>query len=130
LYEFKPDPAQLSARKSWSGSSSSSLHTKFMSADGKLVFVGSFNLDPRSVALNTEMGVLFENPELDQRMLGAFNEAVVEQAYHVQLDASGNLLWLEHKDGETVSYHKEPHTTVWQRFVVRFLSLVVPESML
>ena len=130
LYEFKPDPATLNASKHWMGSSSSSLHTKFMSADGKLVFVGSFNLDPRSVALNTEMGVLFENPELDQRMLGAFNEAVVAQAYQVQLDASGNLLWLEHKDGETVSYHKEPHTTVWQRFVVRFLSLVVPESML
>jgi len=130
LYEFKPDPAQLSARKSWSGSSSSSLHTKFMGADGELVFVGSFNLDPRSVALNTEMGVLFENPELDQQMLGAFNEAVVNRAYQVQLDAAGDLVWLERDSGQTIRYHKEPHTTAWQRFVVRFLSWIVPESML
>jgi putative cardiolipin synthase len=101
-----------------------------MSADGKLVFVGSFNLDPRSVALNTEMGVLFEIPELDQRMVGAFNEAVVNQAYQVQLDEAGDLVWLERQSGQTIRYHKEPHTTAWQRFVVRFLSLVVPESML
>jgi len=130
LYEFKPDPAMLSSNKNWMGSSSSSLHTKYMSADGKLVFVGSFNLDPRSIALNTEMGVLFENPELDQRMTGAFNEAVVTQAYQVQLDDAGGLVWLERQDGETLRYHKEPHTTPWQRFVARFLSLVVPESML
>jgi cardiolipin synthase C len=130
LYEFKPDPAMLSANKRWTGSSSSSLHTKFMSADGKLVFVGSFNLDPRSVALNTEMGMLFENPELDQRMIGAFNEAVVTRAYQVQLDEAGDLVWIEYEDGQTLRYHKEPHTTAWQRFVVRFLSLVVPESML
>jgi putative cardiolipin synthase len=130
LYEFKPDPATLSSNKSWMGSSSSSLHTKYMSADGKLVFVGSFNLDPRSVALNTEMGVLFEIPELDQRMVGAFNEAVVNQAYQVQLDEAGDLVWLERQSGQTIRYHKEPHTTAWQRFVVRFLSLVVPESML
>ena len=130
LYEFKPDPAMLSSNKNWMGSSSASLHTKYMSADGKLVFVGSFNLDPRSIALNTEMGVLFENPELDQRMTGAFNEAVVTQAYQVQLDDAGGLVWLERQDGETLRYHKEPHTTPWQRFVARFLSLVVPESML
>ena len=101
-----------------------------MSADGKLVFVGSFNLDPRSIALNTEMGVLFENPELDQRMVGAFNEAVVTSAYHVQLDATGDLVWIEYEDGQTLTYHEEPKTTAWQRFVAGFLSWVVPESML
>ena len=130
LYEFKPDPARHNSNKNWMGSSSSSLHTKYMSADGEMVFVGSFNLDPRSIALNTEMGVLFKNPELDQRMVAAFNEAVVTQAYQVQLDDAGDLVWLERQDGETLRYHKEPHTTAWQRFVARFLSLVVPESML
>ena len=53
------------------------------------------------------------------------------RAYQVQLDDAGDIVWLEHKDdGETLRYHKEPHTTPWQRFVARFLSLVVPESML
>jgi len=130
LYEFKPDPGTLSSNKKWMGSSSASLHTKFMSADGKLVYVGSFNLDPRSVALNTEMGVLFENPELDQRMLGAFNEVVVSRAYHVQLDAAGDLVWIEYEDGQTLTYHEEPNTSAWQRFAARFLSWVVPERML
>ena len=130
LYEFKPDPGPLSSNKKWMGSWSASLHTKFMSADGKLIFVGSFNLDPRSIALNTEMGVLFENPELDQRMVGAFNEAVVTNAYHVQLDAAGDLIWIEYEDGQALRYHEEPRTTAWQRFVARLLSWVVPESML
>ena len=130
LYEFKPDPATLKSKKNWMGSSPSSLHAKFMSADGKLVFVGSFNLDPRSVALNTEMGVLFENRELAQQMVGAFNEAAVTQAYQVQLDEEGDLVWLEHADGQTLRYHEEPQTKLWQRSIARFLSWVVPESML
>jgi putative cardiolipin synthase len=130
LYEFKPDPATLKSEKNWMGSSPSSLHAKFMSADGKLVFVGSFNLDPRSVALNTEMGVLFENPALARQMVGAFNEAAVTQAYQVQLDEEGDLVWLEHVDGQTLRYQDEPQTTLWQRAVARFLSWVVPERML
>jgi len=101
-----------------------------MSADGKLVFIGSFNLDPRSVALNTEMGVLFENPELARQLVGSFNEAAVTQAYQVQLDKEGNLVWLEHVDDQTIRYHEEPQTTLWQRSFARFLSWVVPESML
>jgi len=130
LYEFKPDPETLDSSGNSMTSSSASLHTKYLNADGKLVFVGSFNLDPRSIALNTEMGVLFENSELDQRMAGAFNKAVVTRAYEVQLDDAGDLVWLERKVDETLSYSKEPQTTFWQRFVARFFSWVVPESML
>src|SRR5690606_7466377 len=48
------------------GSSGASLHTKAFVIDGTRGFVGSFNLDPRSVDLNTEMGVLF-----DDEVLGA-----------------------------------------------------------
>lgn len=48
----------------------------------------------------------------------------------MQLDAAGDLVWIEYEDGQTLRYHEEPRTTAWQRFVARFLSLVVPESML
>jgi putative cardiolipin synthase len=34
------------------------LHAKTAVFDRKITFVGSFNLDPRSVNLNTEMGLL------------------------------------------------------------------------
>lgn len=41
-------------------SSKASLHTKAFLVDRKTAFIGSLNFDPRSAALNTEMGILFE----------------------------------------------------------------------
>ncbi|MBS7810726.1 phospholipase D family protein [Roseococcus pinisoli] len=46
------------------GSRGASLHTKAVMVDDGPVMVGSFNLDPRSVALNTEMGVLVKHAAL------------------------------------------------------------------
>jgi hypothetical protein len=42
----------------------SSLHAKTFAIDGRRIFVGSFNFDPRSAMLNTEMGVLVESPRI------------------------------------------------------------------
>jgi len=44
------------------GKSKAALHTKAMVFDHESIFVGSFNLDPRSAHINTEMGVYVENP--------------------------------------------------------------------
>ena len=60
LYELKPAfaaDAQEEARTG-AGSSRASLHSKTMAVDGETIFIGSFNFDPRSFALNTEMGVV------------------------------------------------------------------------
>ncbi len=38
-----------------------SLHAKSLVVDGRVAFVGSYNLDPRSEALNTEVGLLVED---------------------------------------------------------------------
>ena len=46
------------------GSSSASLHTKSYVFDRQHVFVGSLNLDPRSVVENTEIGMIIESPEI------------------------------------------------------------------
>jgi putative cardiolipin synthase len=40
------------------------LHAKSMVIDGKIVFIGTFNLDPRSANLNTEVGMLVESHEI------------------------------------------------------------------
>lgn len=49
------------------GSSGAGLHTKAFVVDDRRGFVGSFNLDPRSAYLNTEMGALFDDPVLAAR---------------------------------------------------------------
>lgn len=38
-----------------------SLHAKSLTIDDRIAFVGSYNLDPRSEALNTEVGLLIED---------------------------------------------------------------------
>ena len=49
------------------GSAGSSLHAKTFAVDGERVFVGSFNFDPRSAQLNTEMGLVIDSREAGGR---------------------------------------------------------------
>ena len=80
LYELRPDTDAF--RRGWSLLSSRSraaLHAKAMAFDGEAVFIGSFNLDPRSAVINTEAGLYIESPELAQ-MLTAHMAAGVAPA--------------------------------------------------
>ncbi|MBL0212164.1 MAG: phospholipase D family protein [Holophagaceae bacterium] len=68
VYEFKPEPAIMgdlvprsALGKGWKPTLS--LHAKTLVVDGKTLFVGTFNLDPRSANLNTEVGVLIPSPD-------------------------------------------------------------------
>jgi putative cardiolipin synthase len=130
LYEFKPEPGELQRNKRWTGSSAASLHAKTLGVDARHVFVGSFNLDPRSVALNTEMGIIIDNNELAAQMRAGFEQVVSHSAYAVALNGEGDLRWLDPAAPGSEPLAQEPRTTWWQRFVVGTLSLVVPESML
>lgn len=144
LYEFKPIPGQDDHDDTdgrWSGSSRASLHAKTFGIDRRALFVGSFNLDPRSVLLNTEMGVLFESPALAGQLGEAFDTEVQRAAYRVQLrtipgreSQSGfdetALQWLSMEDGEEVLHDKEPETTALERVTVEIMSLFVIESFL
>ncbi len=87
LYEFKPAPESRETKqnKKWAGSSQASLHAKTFGLDRRAMFVGSFNLDPRSVALNTEMSVLFESPRLAGAMGGSFDKNIAERAFRLEL---------------------------------------------
>ena len=81
------------------GSSGSSLHAKTFAVDGQRAFIGSFNLDPRSIRLNTELGFVIESPALARRIEGAFDEGVPARAYEVRLDGDGDLYWVDRRGG-------------------------------
>ncbi len=130
LFEFKPEPGEQERNKGWTGSSAASLHAKTLGADAEHLFVGSFNLDPRSVALNTEMGIIIDNAALAAQMREAFEHVVAQNAYTVVLGGDGDLRWLDPAMPGSEPMAHEPKTSWWQRFVVGALSLIVPESML
>jgi len=134
LYEFKAvkgvstDTKKTKAK--WSGSSRASLHGKFLGFDRRYIFVGSFNLDARSVALNTEMGVYFESPRYAERLSDDFDRVAIEKGYRVTLDEHGKLQWITLEDGKQVILTSEPEAGFWKRFGTGFMSVFVPESQL
>ena len=123
-------PAKPARGKLGSGSSGSSLHAKTCAVDGTRVFVGSFNFDPRSARLNTEMGVVIESARLAQEIDDVFRERIPEDSYEVRFLQSGELQWVERRDGHSVSHEREPGTTAWKRAWVRFLAVLPIEGLL
>ena len=112
-----------------SGVESMTLHTKGVIIDRKITFIGSLNVDPRSIDINTEMGVMIESADLGNYLASTVDQIVHLIAYKLELDEKGKLTWHATVDGESVVEHKEPLTSGWRRFKAWF-SKIVPESQL
>jgi cardiolipin synthase C len=125
LYELRPDS---DVEKHWSvlsGRSRAALHCKAIVFDRKAVFIGSFNLDPRSSTLNTEVGVMIDSPELAGRVADIMDEGVAPgSAFRVALDGDERLVWTAETGGETVRYGKDPETNLWHRFLFGFIGIL------
>ena len=84
------------------------------------MFVGSFNLDPRSARLNTESGLVIESPALAAGLAGVFEEETPAGAYEVRLPESGHgLVWIERDDAAEIRHSHSPQTGWLRRAIVR-----------
>lgn len=128
LYELKPFGK---TERSLIGSSDASLHTKAFLVDSKIGFVGSFNFDPRSANLNTEMGIIFEEPAIVQALQREFNMKMSRDfSYQVVLQ-DGQLRWLdENQNDEPVIWEHDPQSKWWQRWVATIVGYLPIESQL
>jgi len=135
IYEFRPDAS--SERKAWSllaGRSRASLHTKAFVQDRETVAIGSFNLDPRSISLNTELVILVHNPGLAREVAEYMETGVLpENSYHVILETdketgSERLVWITEKDGREVRYYSDPDVGFGRRFSAWFMGLLPIEE--
>ncbi len=124
LYEMRADPGTI--RKSlFFARSRAALHAKALVFDRQSVFIGSYNLDPRSADINTEAGLYVESPELAGQLATFMDEAArPENSYHVILDADGSLVWVTEIDGKEVRYHEDPDASFQKRLVSGFLGLL------
>jgi putative cardiolipin synthase len=104
------------------GSSASSLHAKTFAVDGARVFIGSFNFDPRSARLNTEMGFIIDSPAMARQLATTLDVSVAERAYEVRLAPGGALYWIERKQGAAIRHDTEPGAGFWRRMGVLGLS--------
>jgi putative cardiolipin synthase len=127
IHELKPHEVR---RIGILGRSKASLHTKALVVDGQRGFVGSFNLDPRSVQLNTEMGVLFSDAALAGQLRGLFlQSAAAETSYRLYLE-DGALRWVDDNPEGSQVWTREPEASAWRRAVVAVMRWLPIESQL
>ncbi|QJE95655.1 phospholipase D family protein [Luteolibacter luteus] len=133
LYENKPSGTwERNAPHHFGGSSPSSdasLHAKTFTFDRSRMFVGSMNLDPRSIRLNTEIGILLESPELAASFTNIVLKELDQNAYRLALEGE-RIIWISNENGKEVRFFHDPRTTAWQRLTVRFLGLLPIEGQL
>ncbi|HXA09202.1 MAG TPA: phospholipase D-like domain-containing protein, partial [Chthoniobacterales bacterium] len=134
LYETKPTAGALHERepdssRGGTGSGSSSLHAKTFAFDRRIAFVGSYNIDPRSSKLNTEMGVLFDCPAFAKRLPEKTERDIDRNAYRVEL-VGNHLEWVTREGNNQVRFDSEPETSLWKRIKVSVLSWLPIESLL
>jgi putative cardiolipin synthase len=105
------------------------LHAKTFAFDRRIGFIGSYNLDPRSNKLNTEMGVLYDCPPLAKRLPEQTERELSRNAYRVELDHH-RLVWVTHEDGKEVRYHSEPDAGFTKRIKAQVISWLPIEWLL
>ena len=133
VYEMRPDALtereQFTAEELAQHGTSFGLHAKTMVFDRKVVFVGSFNLDPRSVDLNTEMGLMVESEALARAVAESIeNDIGAGNSWRVILTDDGKTAWVTMEAGVvTEQFDTEPMTTAARRAEADALT-IVPDS--
>ena len=133
LYELKHTAGgnKIINRRSAKADVNTGLHAKIMVYDNKDIFVGSFNLDPRSSVINTEEGLYVQSPALAKRVKDYMKEGVnLENAYRLGLDAKGNITWTTIENGKKVVYTSEPKAGGWDMAKVKLFQLLPFENQL
>jgi putative cardiolipin synthase len=102
------------------------LHAKTMVIDRRIVFIGSFNMDPRSTHLNTELGVLIDSPELAAELAAQLERDMApENSYELALDPSGRgVAWKWIRDGRPATARADPGAEPDKLFQLRLYRLL------
>lgn len=122
MYELRPHAGPLPAQTRLT------LHSKVATVDRKRLFVGSFNLDPRSLYINTEMAMSVESESLAGSMATSILDSLPDFAYKLRLSEKGRLQWLLQTAGVEEVITTEPQTGFWRRFLTRLMSLLPIEE--
>ncbi|WP_059439934.1 phosphatidylserine/phosphatidylglycerophosphate/cardiolipin synthase family protein [Comamonas sp. E6] len=139
LYEMRSEAANVRSalRAGTTGSSGGSagasramLHTKLLVIDGRLVAVGSMNLDMRSRLQNTEIAVLIASRRFSQLAGDSIDESLPENSWRVDLDPKGKLVWRAPQDSGLADSYSEPDASLGLRLMLQLLGPLAPDSLL
>jgi len=118
----------------------SSLHAKSMVIDDEIVVIGSMNLDPRSIKLNTEMLSVIYSKDLAHIESKVFDNIIKkENVFQVTLapqpaqqcivtcvpQDDTKVVWTTQEDGKVVKYYNDGNAGFWRRLLSN-LSYYIP----
>jgi putative cardiolipin synthase len=86
------------------------LHAKIYALDRERLFVGSFNWDPRSHEINTEMGIVIYDDRITSQTVDLILATLPGAAWKLRLDDQGEVEWLDVSGEEEIVYDEPPQT--------------------
>ncbi len=143
LYEVKPVPLEeTKLSRAERREQRMSLHTKMILIDDNRLVVGSANIDPRSVKLNTEYLLEIENKKIVREIREVLSEEIDER-YLYRLaweryptwaangeEAYYGVVWVTKEKGKTVRYYRPPNVGFFKRLGVALFGLLPIEGQL
>jgi len=100
------------------------IHTKSFVIDGEQTLIGSFNFDPRSRDLNSEIGLAISDKAFAREVIAELNKYFdPKNSYRLYLNENAKLRWeLQNPDGSITVFTHDPGASIWKRMGARFLS--------
>lgn len=132
LYEVVPSQVSRAKDLGTFGQSVGRFHAKTAAIDGKTLFIGSLNFDPRSEKLNTELGLLIRSEPLTAQLMKLADFVIKQAAYRVRLSKDKREFeWvLPGPDGTETVLTTEPDTSAFERFWLWLIGPLVPDDVL
>ncbi len=130
LYEIRADALQVLGLVPPDDTTGVVMHTKLAVIDGRDVFVGSLNFDPRSIKQNTELGLFIQSPRLAGDMLAALNAGIDDYTYRLSLASDGSLRWHYDNPDAPETTTREPGATFGRNLIVGITALLGVELQL
>ena len=139
LYEMRSDAAGLrSAFGSSAGAaggepaqdSRAMLHSKVMVIDGRLLVIGSMNLDLRSQLQNTEIALMIRSAKLSGQAAAQIESAMRHDAWRLERDAQGGLRWIAPEGSGLPDATTDPNTSLGLRLILKLLGPLAPDQLL
>ncbi len=139
LYEMRSESSGESNALGSSGGSSgssgsvsgsrASLHAKAVVLDGRLIVIGSMNLDLRSQLQNTEVALLIRSSVLSREAVRQVESTLRTDAYRLEL-SDGKLTWRAPPGAAFADATTEPDTSVKLRLLIQLIGPLAPDEML
>ncbi|QIF00524.1 phospholipase D family protein [Roseimicrobium sp. ORNL1] len=142
LYELRPYDSGTVATNGKQRGPRTVLHTKAVVFDREQVFVGTFNLDPRSADLNTEIGLMVNHPKLAGEVAGLIESGMKpdrswrlslgkpDQKEKEHMKTRGPVCWCGDNMEKHTVLRREPETRWGSRFLMRLVSWLPIDEML